>query len=1559
MCVARLLSAKALYCIAFIIGLLLVFTPHPAAAETIVAGGAITTDTTWAAANSPYVVTGDVVVGTGATLTIEPGVTVKFTGPRYLAIQNGAGFVVAGTAVAPVTITSSAAAPAAGNWQFILFNPGSSGRLDHCTIQYAGYSGHPTFYVDSSDVQVRNCTLASGGGDGLYLRTVGMTPLLENLVIQGHAGAAIRQGHVDMNPTYSNLVFSGNANNAVITLGGTITHSVTLDGAAALNGSPYVVTSDIIVSSGYTLTVKPGTTIRWDGPHYLNVQSDAGLVAEGTAVAPVTITSSAAAPAAGNWQFILFNPGSSGRLDHCTIQYAGYSGHPTFYVDSSDVQVRNCTLASGGGDGLYLRTVGMTPLLENLVIQGHAGAAIRQGHVDMNPTYSNLVFSGNANNAVITLGGTITHSVTLDGAAALNGSPYVVTSDIIVSSGYTLTVKPGTTIRWDGTRYLAVQNGAGFVVAGTAAAPVTITSNSTAPTAGKWQYLYFEPGSSGRLDHCTIQYAGYGVRSAVYLESSDVRLFACAFQNNLAADVTVRGSAKPQIIGNRFANESVLGVRNEQPATPVDARQNWWGHASGPHHAGLNPNGLGAPVGDGILFDPWLAGTTNSPPSAQLQEPAAGTGITHLPMVFRFALQDADTRQAAYARIELLQGGAVAGTFDQRVDVTGWDAAFYSNGQSATFRLPAGLANGAYQWRLWLDDGFGPLLAIDAQPLTVNISGPDLAAAIPDILTARRGVAQTIVLHGVNFAPGVQVSLSRGSENIPLSGLELLSPEQIRFTVDLTDRAGMLTLVLQQGGVQRTLSLPVVPYWPLMALEYHNGDTITPGRSWEHQLELQNLGNAPGVAVVGILPPVGTGPILGAAGTWEGYVGAAPGGRTQVIAVEVNPGETRLVRLLWQLPWANVLSPDQPYTTGKVRIGDGMRFRAMLLGSPSPEGWVAVRDAADDLGDGIEGIVAGAWAASGMPTGAVNQHVETLSDPDLNAYLAAVTRADPWLADAIFSAYLDATHIALMNTTGTGMTGGMFPLDREDVAGAAIAAGAAPAATNVLKHWIDWTIGDSYAFWKSFVTGYRDADTWAQSGAFLVGKVEGSAAGMTFGLWMPKLGADALAHLTGLPTSALTAANVTANLLSLPAGDGTLGVGIQAGGKVVGHGARLVAAPATPLITYAAKYTGRLRPVVGGSEELYRIGFDWLTQDGVSRNMVHWGANGFPNAMGGAHLAIGAYGEVKMLAGGQKTLEAGPHLYADKLYLPHLPVGKADINFTQYQHLWSGPAAVARTGVAGVNAVYPDEPASCNQGAVTVAASYAPNDIRGFPNDAHVRPGQAVRFVIRFENLAAASQAAEDIAITLLVPEQLELTSIVLNGSSHPRRLHTTLDSAARRITWYFDGIQLAPNKTPPEGEGWVEFAAVVREDLATGAAVQLQANIVFDANPPIVTPVLAQIVDVTAPIVDQVAVTAAGIGAIVAFRAVDNAAGSGVAGVAVYASSNGVDWQAVATTGPLNGAPTYSGSLHFTVPSAGVWQLRLAATDKLGNQAPLENLPSAPAQITMATGIYMPAIRR
>ena len=63
------------------------------------------------------------VVDSGVTLTVEPGVTVKFDSGKVLEVEGT--LVARGTSGNKVTFTSSAVSPAAGDWGYIKFKDSS------------------------------------------------------------------------------------------------------------------------------------------------------------------------------------------------------------------------------------------------------------------------------------------------------------------------------------------------------------------------------------------------------------------------------------------------------------------------------------------------------------------------------------------------------------------------------------------------------------------------------------------------------------------------------------------------------------------------------------------------------------------------------------------------------------------------------------------------------------------------------------------------------------------------------------------------------------------------------------------------------------------------------------------------------------------------------------------------------------------------------------------------------------------------------------------------------------------------------------------------------------------------------------------------------------------------------------------------------------------------------------------------------------------------------------------------------------------------------------------
>ena len=58
---------------------------------------------------------------------------------------------------------------------------------------------------------------------------------------------------------------------------------------------------------------------------------------------------------------------------------------------------------------------------------------------------------------------------------------------------------------------------------------------------------------------------------------------------------------------NRIMNNTLYGIEAyNRSGSNLDARYNYWGHSSGPHHPVNNSVGLGDNVSDFVIFDPWI-----------------------------------------------------------------------------------------------------------------------------------------------------------------------------------------------------------------------------------------------------------------------------------------------------------------------------------------------------------------------------------------------------------------------------------------------------------------------------------------------------------------------------------------------------------------------------------------------------------------------------------------------------------------------------------------------------------------------------------------------------------------------------------------------------------------------------------------------------------------------------------------------------------------------------------------------------------------------------------------
>ncbi|MBI4721433.1 MAG: hypothetical protein HY769_00230 [Candidatus Stahlbacteria bacterium] len=116
-----------------------------AQADTTFVSGTIDTNTVWDTAGSPYIVIDTVLVDSGVTLNIEPGVEVRIDSAKSIMIKGN--LYAMGTVADSIIISARYTTK---RWDRLWFKPASSCTLKYCRIEYAGNSaiyGESTSYL--------------------------------------------------------------------------------------------------------------------------------------------------------------------------------------------------------------------------------------------------------------------------------------------------------------------------------------------------------------------------------------------------------------------------------------------------------------------------------------------------------------------------------------------------------------------------------------------------------------------------------------------------------------------------------------------------------------------------------------------------------------------------------------------------------------------------------------------------------------------------------------------------------------------------------------------------------------------------------------------------------------------------------------------------------------------------------------------------------------------------------------------------------------------------------------------------------------------------------------------------------------------------------------------------------------------------------------------------------------------------------------------------------------------------------------------------------------------
>ena len=539
--------------------------PQRARADTSVCG-MISSNTTWSSSGNDYLITCDVRVASGVTLSIQSGTVVKF--------DPGTSLIVDGTLIANnCTLTSSNPSPSPGAWGRVLFSPSSQDATFDSSGNYLGGSA------------IRGCTITWGGDNNIAkgaIETNLASPYLDNNTIQFSRTSGIHAlGRSTGTPvviSHNSLSGNGDVNLAdgggIYVSGGKVISNTVTGNIGYLGGGVYASASQVMgntVSSNqcrlsgggiYAAGSMVSGNVISGNTYNIGACQGGGLYADGGTTSGNTITGNAAYYYGGG----IYTPGGSftGNTISGNTSREGAGIYAQDGAITGNILEGNSADLNGGGVFMASGTISNNTFSSNSADVG-AGVYAKQANIIGNTFNANQ--AGTDGGGIYAFNGATVTANTFNGNSASRGAGVFAqtgpSDDEVNITGNTLQSNDA-------------DRGAGIYSVESTVKGNTLTGNHATSEGGG---LYAQGGSlqNNTLTLNTAPSFGHGAGAYLsgVVEFTYNKVITNTASGGTAGGITIDGQPVQLQFNNLYGNQPYDAevVSSE----PVTATMNYWG----------------------------------------------------------------------------------------------------------------------------------------------------------------------------------------------------------------------------------------------------------------------------------------------------------------------------------------------------------------------------------------------------------------------------------------------------------------------------------------------------------------------------------------------------------------------------------------------------------------------------------------------------------------------------------------------------------------------------------------------------------------------------------------------------------------------------------------------------------------------------------------------------------------------------------------------------------------------------------------------------------------------